>query len=714
MSLTWPWALFGLLAIPLLVRRLPAAAPAAGASAGRELARQGLVAHRRAATGCGTSRRPCSSPPSRCSSSRCPARWRRSRSRAARARSCSPSTCRAAWPPTDMQPTPARRGQGGRKGLRREAAVDACASASSPSAARRSSPQQPTDDRAAVLAAINRLTPQGDTSLGGGILTSLSAIAGKPIVSDGDAETGQRGRDPASATTAARRSSCSPTARTRADPTPPISPTWRPRPACGSRRSGSAAPKGTVLEIDGFSIATAPRRGHPASRSRRPTGRHLPRGDRRRLARAGLRLDPAQLGDADACPTRSPPSSRLSRRCCCSPARPSPCCARAGDLSVLRPAPAAPGAAGRADPARRIPLAAAPAAAAGGAALERRARPCRGRPGAALAAARADRRSCSPASPCSGWQPHARRCGPTCRSRARRCILALDVSGSMCATDVDPNRLGAAQAAVRDVHRGAATTRPRSASSCSPASRSSRCAPTTERDDLLTAARRRDDRPWDDDRCGHPHLDRRHRRARPRTWRRATPSTDPATTAPGAPRSPDAVAEPDAGDSGAPRCEPSATSRPRSSCCSPTAPTRAASRREDAADQAAARGVRVYPIGFGTRTPRRWPARATRSAASSRRGSAAASAGRWWRRWRWSQLPRRRRAGPADRRRTTGGVYFGATDAAQLDDACWPTCRSTSPPSSGRRPQCRLRRSGGAGPPARASACRSAGHAHLM
>ena len=34
-------------------------------------------------------------------------------------------------------------------------------------------------------------------------------------------------------------------------------------------------------------------------------------------------------------------------------------------------------------------------------------------------------------------------------------ILALDVSGSMCATDVEPNRLTAAQAAVRDFVAGA-------------------------------------------------------------------------------------------------------------------------------------------------------------------------------------------------------------------------------------------------------------------
>ncbi|WP_406829500.1 VWA domain-containing protein [Pedococcus sp. KACC 23699] len=41
--------------------------------------------------------------------------------------------------------------------------------------------QQPTEDRTQVLGAINRLTPQGATAVGRGIVSSLSAIAGKPI-----------------------------------------------------------------------------------------------------------------------------------------------------------------------------------------------------------------------------------------------------------------------------------------------------------------------------------------------------------------------------------------------------------------------------------------------------------------------------------------------------------------------------------------------------
>jgi Ca-activated chloride channel homolog len=56
--------------------------------------------------------------------------------------------------------------------------------------------QQPTTDHDQVLAAVARLKPEGDTSIGRGILTSLSAIAGKPIESSGDSENGTAAETP--------------------------------------------------------------------------------------------------------------------------------------------------------------------------------------------------------------------------------------------------------------------------------------------------------------------------------------------------------------------------------------------------------------------------------------------------------------------------------------------------------------------------------------
>jgi len=47
--------------------------------------------------------------------------------------------------------------------------------------------QPPTDDQTAVLATIDRLTPQGATSLGQGIFSSLNAIAGEAIPIDPEA-----------------------------------------------------------------------------------------------------------------------------------------------------------------------------------------------------------------------------------------------------------------------------------------------------------------------------------------------------------------------------------------------------------------------------------------------------------------------------------------------------------------------------------------------
>jgi len=51
--------------------------------------------------------------------------------------------------------------------------------------------QPPTNDQAVVLAAIDRLTPQGATSLGNGIFSSLNAIAGEAISIDPESLSGE-------------------------------------------------------------------------------------------------------------------------------------------------------------------------------------------------------------------------------------------------------------------------------------------------------------------------------------------------------------------------------------------------------------------------------------------------------------------------------------------------------------------------------------------
>lgn len=115
--------------------------------------------------------------------------------------------------------------------------------------------ERPTTDKAAVLAAVNRLNAQGETSLGGGLLGALSAIAGRPItkvaesdagseqesdigyyggtsivlLTDGENTTGPDPRDVAELTSAAG---------VRIEPI------------------GLGTPEGAVLQVDGFSIAT--------------------------------------------------------------------------------------------------------------------------------------------------------------------------------------------------------------------------------------------------------------------------------------------------------------------------------------------------------------------------------------------------------------------------------------------------------------------------
>jgi Ca-activated chloride channel family protein len=213
-------------------------------------------------------------------------------------------------------------------------------------------------------------------------------------------------------------------------------------------------------------------------------------------------------------------------------------------------------------------------------------------------------------------------------------IMALDVSGSMCATDVDPNRLAAAQKAVRDfigkqessttiglvVFSGFAQVA---------------VAPTQDREALLRAV-------------------------------------DGLTTGRGTTigaailKSVDAISEidPDV----APANPGTAPVRPREPgtyapeivvLLTDGANTRGIS-PQDAAETAAERGVRVYPIGFGTRNPTSMVCTAAQLGANGNEGWFGGYTGGAGSYLVADESTLRQVAD------TTGGEYFAAADAGQL------------------------------------------------
>ena len=210
----------------------------------------------------------------------------------------------------------------------------------------------------------------------------------------------------------------------------------------------------------------------------------------------------------------------------------------------------------------------------------------RRRPPAGTVGPRRPTRSCSPStSPVRCARPTCARTGSPLRRRRRR------------------------------LHQGPAG---RAAHRSGRVRRSRRAARSTDHRHRLAAAcpERPLHLPGHRDRPGHPDLDRRHRAV-------------------------DSVGRAD-------RCAPGyvpAATRPTRSSCSPTAPTTQGVDPQIAAKQAAARGVRVYTIGFGTANPaslelhqravrrvrrrvRRWLRRRRRRAQSARRRLRRAAADR--------------------------------------------------------------------------------------
>ena len=151
--------------------------------------------------------------------------------------------------------------------------------------------QQPTTDRSAVLAAIDRLSPQGGTALGRGIQTSLSAIAGKPVqlnLSNGSVEA--EGQDLGYHGSAAVILLTDGENTTDPDPVEVA----QIASTAGVRvyPIGLGSAKGTVLQIDGFQVATALNEPLLRQIATATDGRYYAAADEQALASVYRSIDP--------------------------------------------------------------------------------------------------------------------------------------------------------------------------------------------------------------------------------------------------------------------------------------------------------------------------------------------------------------------------------------------------------------------------------------
>jgi Ca-activated chloride channel family protein len=228
-------------------------------------------------------------------------------------------------------------------------------------------------------------------------------------------------------------------------------------------------------------------------------------------------------------------------------------------------------------------------------------------------------------------------------------ILALDVSGSMCATDVQPNRLSAAQAAVRKFVQGQESETQIGVVAFSGFAQLT-VAPTTDHDELLDAI--------DSLTTGRGTTIGSAILKSVDAIAQINPSVAPA----------DDPGESDPTTPGAPAPRPGNYTPEIVILLTDGANTRGVAPLE-AAKVAAARGIRVYPIGFGTNNPTRMVCTAEQLGGSGfdnfggpgggGGGGAGPGAGGFLR----ADEPSLREVAA-----TTGGTFFSASGADQLQD----------------------------------------------
>lgn len=116
--------------------------------------------------------------------------------------------------------------------------------------------QQPTADRAGVRAAIDRLTPQGGTAVGAGLLTSLGAVVGRPVRLDPDPAGSVEERTEDLGYHGSAAVVLLTDGENTADPDPLAVARLASTAGIKVYPVGLGSPAGAVVRIDGFQVAT--------------------------------------------------------------------------------------------------------------------------------------------------------------------------------------------------------------------------------------------------------------------------------------------------------------------------------------------------------------------------------------------------------------------------------------------------------------------------
>lgn len=158
--------------------------------------------------------------------------------------------------------------------------------------------QQPTLDRARVLAAIARLTSQGGTAVGRGLQTSLSAITGRTVQLDGttSGSVESEGQDLGYHGSAAVVLLTD--GENTADPDPLAVAQLAATAGVRVYPIGVGSPAGTVLKIEGYQVATRLDEGLLRQIATTTDGTYFAAADEQQLARVYDAIDPTWTVEA--------------------------------------------------------------------------------------------------------------------------------------------------------------------------------------------------------------------------------------------------------------------------------------------------------------------------------------------------------------------------------------------------------------------------------